>query len=84
MFLTVIPYRFASLGLSAAITGILNSVIYFATALCSMLYGILADRVGWSTLILVWLGIGIFGVIVCLAGSKPWGRKRKELDAGRI
>jgi sugar phosphate permease len=84
MFLTVIPYRFASLGLSAAITGILNSVIYFATSLCSMLYGFLADRVGWNTLILVWLGIGIFGVIVCLVGSKLWGRKREELNAGRI
>ena len=84
MFLTVIPYRFASLGLSAAITGILNSVIYFATALCSMLYGILADRVGWSTLILVWLGVGVLGMAVCLAGAKHWGHKRTELDAGRI
>ena len=84
MFLTVIPYRFASLGFSAAVTGTLNSVIYFATALCSMLYGILADRVGWGILILIWLGIGIFGVIVCLAGSKLWERKRKELNAGRI
>ena len=84
MFLTVIPYRFAPLGLSSAITGILNSVIYFGTALCSALYGMLAERIGWSVLLVIWLGVGCLGMIVCLLGAKPWGRKRAKLDAGII
>ena len=84
MFLTVIPYRFAPLGLSSAITGILNSVIYFGTALCSALYGMLAERIGWSVLLFIWLGVGCLGMIVCLLGAKPWGRKRAKLDAGII
>ncbi len=84
MFLTVIPYRFAPLGLSSAITGILNSIIYFGTALCSALYGILAEKVGWSVLLIIWLCVGCLGVIFCLLGARFWGRKRLELDAGKI
>ncbi len=75
LFLTVIPYRFASVGLSASVTGILNSVIYFATALCSGLYGVLADKVGWDVLTLIWIGVGILGFSVCLAGARMWGKK---------
>jgi MFS family permease len=84
MFLTVVPYHFAPLGLSAAVTGMLNSIIYFATAFCSGLYGLLADRLGWIPLMGIWFGIGTVGILVCLLGSGLWGRKRTELDEGRI
>ena len=84
MFLTVVPYHFAPLGLSAAVTGMLNSIIYFATALCSALYGLLAERLGWTHLMAIWFGIGATGILVCLLGSGLWGRKRKALDEGRI
>ncbi|MBQ9150851.1 MAG: MFS transporter, partial [Clostridia bacterium] len=84
MFLTVVPYHFAPLGLSAAVTGMLNSVIYFATALCTGLYGVLAEQVGWNTLILIWLGVGVFGIFFCILGGKLWAKKRGALDEGRI
>ncbi len=84
MFLTVVPYHFAPLGLTSAITGILNSIIYFATALCSALYGLLADKLGWNTLILIWFGLGLAGALFSFFGSWLWGRKRVELDEGRI
>lgn len=84
MFLTVVPYHFAPLGLSAAVTGFLNSVIYFATALCSGLYGMLAEQVGWRILILVWLGVGVFGIIFCVIGGKLWAKKRVALDEGKL
>ena len=46
MFLTVIPYHFAPHGLSAAVTGLLNCVIYVSTACCSGIYGVLAENLG--------------------------------------
>ena len=76
MFLTVIPYHFAVWGMSSPITGFLNSVIYFATAICSGLYGILAENIGWKILILVWLGIGFAGIIFSILGGKLWAKKR--------
>ena len=84
MFLTVVPYHFAPLGLSAAVTGMLNSIIYFATALCSALYGFLAEAWGWNSMILVWLGIGLLGIFFCVVFSFYWGKKRVALDEGRI
>lgn len=84
MFLTVVPYHFAPLGLSAAVTGMLNSIIYFATALCSLLYGFLADVLGWNVMILVWLGIGLAGTLFCAVFARYWGGKRVDLDEGRI
>lgn len=84
MFLTVVPYHFAPLGMTSAVTGTLNSIIYFATALCASLYGILADKLGWNVMILIWLGIGLFGAVLCLAGSGLWAKKRKLLDEGKI
>ncbi len=84
MFLTVVPYHFAPLGVTAAVTGLLNSIIYFATALSTSLYGVLADSLGWNTMILVWMGIGLFGTLVCLIFARFWGKKRIALDEGRI
>ena len=84
MFLTVVPYHFASLGLSAAITGTLNSIIYFSSAICSGLYGFLAETLGWTLLIILWLGVGVVGTTVCLAGTHFWAKKRAELDQGSL
>ena len=84
MFLTVVPYHFAHLSLTSAVTGLLNSIIYFATALCAALYGILADSYGWSIMILIWMGIGLAGTLSCLVFAGFWSKKRKALDEGRI
>lgn len=84
MFLTVIPYHFAPLNMTAAVSGLLNGIIYFATALCSGLYGLLADHLGWNYMILIWLALGILGAVFCLVFARFWGKKRVALDEGRI
>ena len=84
MFLTLIPYHFAPLNLSAAVTGLLNSIIYFATAACSFLYGVLSDLAGWDALTLVWLCIGVCGALFSALGGVVWAKKRILLDEGRL
>lgn len=76
MFLTRLPYHFAKYGLSAAMTGAFNSIIYFASALAAGLYGILAARVGWDKLIIVWLIAGIGGTIFCFLSGRAWLKSR--------
>lgn len=84
MFLTLIPYHFAQMGLSAAVTGFLNSVIYLSTAICSGVYGFLAEKMGWNVLILLWMGVGVAGILFCILGGKLWARKRVALDEGKL
>lgn len=76
MFLTQLPYHFAKYGMSAAITGAFNSIIYFSSALCAGIYGILADRMGWTTLIFVWLVLGLAGVLFCYVSGRSWQKHR--------
>ena len=83
MFLTTIPYHFATLDMSAAVTGMFNSMIYIATALSSFLYGTLRTT-GWDSVILVWLGVGIFGTVICAVFARFWGKKAALLDEGKI
>lgn len=80
MFLTQLPYHFAKYGMSATITGAFNSIIYFSSALCAGVYGILADRMGWEFLIFIWLMLGILGVVFCLIPGKNWSKKRCQND----
>ncbi len=84
MFLTVVPYHFSPMGLSATISGILNSIIYLATALFSAAYGMIAEGLGWSTLILVWLLVGVGGILFSGLAGWLWGRKYPLLDEGRL
>ncbi len=84
LFLTVVPYHFAPLGLSAAVSGFFNSVIYLATALFSSAYGLIAERCGWGVLIVVWLCIGLCGILFSLFGGRLWKKKAPLLDEGRL
>lgn len=76
MFLTQLPYHFAKYGMSASITGAFNSIIYFSSALFAAIYGILAEKLGWEFLILLWLVFGILGAIFCFIPGRVWSKKR--------
>ncbi len=84
MYLTVLPYRFAPLGLSAGITGFLNCAIFFATAAGSSLYGYLAEHYGWDILTVFWFAIAVVGVFFALVGGRVWKSKRHRLDKGQF
>lgn len=84
MFLTMLPYHFAGLGLSSAVSGFLNAGSYAASAICTSLYGLAAEHAGWDTLIFIWLGIGLLGTLACLIVGRLWGRKAKQLDEGAL
>jgi hypothetical protein len=84
MFLTMLPYHFAGLGLTSSVTGFLNCCAYFASATFSSLYGLVAEWAGWSALIWIWIFISFLGILVCLVGGRIWGRKAKQLDEGTL
>lgn len=84
MFLTMLPYHFSGLGLSASVTGFLNCFIYFSSAASTSLYGLASEKAGWSALTLIWLGISAAGILFCAVFGVMWKRKARLLDEGRL
>lgn len=79
MFLSMVPYRFANVGMASAVTGFLNCFAYFSSALCSSVYGIVAENSGWNTVVGLWIAMGGGGFLLCALGGKLWKTKLKNL-----
>ena len=75
MFLSMVPYRFANIGMASSVTGFLNCFAYFSSALCSSIYGVVAENSGWNTVSFVWVAMGLGGTLVCLFGGRVWKNK---------
>ena len=46
-------------------TGFLDFMSYMAAAVSSVLFANAVNAIGWKNLILVWLGLVLFGAIIC-------------------
>ena len=62
-------------GMVSSATGFLDFLSYMAAAAANVIFANAATSIGWSNLILVWLGLAIFGIIISL----PYGTIFKKL-----
>jgi len=58
-------------GMVSSATGFLDALSYLAAAAANLIFANAATAIGWSNLILVWLGLMILGVLISL----PWKKK---------
>ena len=63
-------------GMVSSATGFLDCLSYVAAALANIIFPSAVKSIGWSNLILVWLGIVILGVVVALPYDKLKLKKR--------
>ena len=61
-------------GMVSSATGFLDFLSYMAAAAANLIFANAATAIGWSNLILVWLGLMIFGIIIAL----PYNKIRKS------
>ena len=59
-------------GFVSSATGFLDFLSYMAAAAANLIFANAVSVIGWGNLILVWLGLMVIGVIVCL----PFKRKK--------
>ncbi len=64
-------------GMVATVTGYIDFVSYMAAAAANVIFANAATSIGWSGLILVWLGLMLVGVIIALPYDQ-W-KKRNNL-----
>ena len=62
-------------GMVSSATGYLDFLSYTAAAVANIVFANAATSIGWGNLILVWLGIIICGVALCL----PYKRKKADV-----
>ena len=59
-----------------SVTGFLDFISYMGAASANLLFANAVTKIGWSNLILVWLGLMVVGVIIALPYHKFKGVKR--------
>lgn len=78
LLIGMLPSFFQKKGIVAAASGILNCFTYIGSSISA--YGIasLSESFGWSSTILLWIGIACLGTFLCLCCIKPWQKFVKE------
>lgn len=61
-------------GMVSSATGYLDFISYMAASISSTLFANAVSSIGWGKLILIWLGLMVIGVIVCL----PYNKMKKH------
>ncbi len=57
-------------GMVSGVTGYLDFISYISAAVSSSLFAGAVDSIGWNNLILIWMGLMVFGVIINLPYKK--------------
>ena len=52
-------------GMVSSATGFLDFMSYMAAAVSSVVFANAVNSIGWKNLILIWLGLVLFGAIIC-------------------
>ncbi len=78
-----VPFRFSRTGLSPAVSGTLNAVIFAGSSAFTVLYGRLADGSGsWLPSVIVWACAGLVAAAAGAAGSGSWKKRMPGSRSG--
>ena len=74
----MVPPHFGKYGRISLISGVLNACTYVGSALST--YGIakFSENFGWNNTILLWAGIALAGLLICVIFAKSWRNFTRE------
>ena len=72
LLISFLPGRFAAMGKTATVGGLVNAFIYIGAA--SSMYGIalVSEHFGWLTTVLSWIGVAAAGALLSLLACKKY------------
>lgn len=76
MIISLFPLRFAKIGASGAVSGVLNSGNCLFSGLMSTVYGIMSVGCGWTSVYVLCAIFGVIAIVAALASSKTAGNIR--------
>ena len=65
-------------GMVSSATGYLDFLSYAAAAVANILFANAAKTIGWGNLVLVWTGLMVLGVIVCVPFKRKMSKKGSD------
>ncbi len=68
----IVPARFEKYNAVSTMSGIINSLTYVGSAAATYGFGAVSDRFGWSTVLVAWVAVAVFGTACCFIAVKPW------------
>ncbi len=66
------PVRFARFGKVSTVSGLLNAATYVGSACSAWLFGYLAEKSGWGTVMAFWAAAASCGGMICFLFRKKW------------
>lgn len=74
LIISLVPVRFSRQGFTSGVSGILNSGTHIGCALSSYGFGAIAEKTGWTAVIIVWIVSSLLITVFSFAVNKKWGR----------
>ncbi len=75
ILICMVPAYFKKYGNVSTVSGILNSCTYVGSAVSTYGIAIISEKFDWSTTLLIWLLIAVFGTFICIINIKPWKKR---------
>lgn len=74
LIISLVPVRFKNYGFTSGISGILNSGTHIGCALSSYGFGAIAEKTGWTAVIIVWIVSSLLITIFSFISNKKWSK----------
>lgn len=84
MLITLIPLKFAKYGKTSTMTGLLNSFTYLGCGGSILYCGVLLDRAGWDTVIMMWMMLSLAAAVICIPGAIIWNNFKIKSENGDV
>ncbi len=72
MIITCVPMRFAALGKTATVSGVMNATAYVGCAFASAGFGSISEKYGWVACVAVWAALALAGVALTAVAALRW------------
>lgn len=72
MIITRVPMRFAAVGKTATVSGVMNATAYVGCAFASVGFGSISEKYGWVACVAVWAALSLAGVALTAVAAMQW------------
>jgi len=80
MLISCLPGRFKKTGRTSTVSGLCNACTYIGAAASMYGIAIVSDKFGWKITIFSWVGVALFGAVICIAYIKKYKKYLQEVE----